>query len=424
MELVRLYYNSMDVRPSVLVRHFVRYLGLYIEENIEKGKINSHSLADIYIISDASVGDEDTVLEVPYEDKTILIMMDGFKTDDLRIKTIYYSDDPFEDKGFLEQLSLVLNKVIESYGLDSPVLMQSDPDYQEVMESIIDAYVSNNLLQASLFGRCFYGQTALCDIMMEKYEKFIATLENKYLSMGKSDLLEYAVMYAKYELDLICKKNLRNFSYASGDLLDKCIELLDRHTGNEELYLLRADIQYELQDRWLWACDDFADPHISHCAYADYRRGKIFRAYLEEYDNAEYLLKRAVQRKKDYIYAWYQLGICYEKEAKFQKAIHSFNQIKSILSKRYKRHLLAPFEVEYLYNAVMRVAVIYKIQFWDYDSAYAYNDLAESIRASNVIEGYLEQLWIGIEEMGNEEVYQIIDKALKQEIDIKLDKIY
>ena len=72
----------------------------------------------------------------------------------------------------------------------------------------------------------------------------------------------------------------------------------------------------------------------------------------------------------------------------------------------------------------MRVAVIYKIQFWDYGSAYAYNDLAESIRDSNVIEGYLEQLWIGIEEMGNEEVYQIIDKALKQEIDIKLDKIY
>ena len=49
MELVRLYYNSMDVRPSVLVRHFVRYLGLYVEENIEKGKMNSHSLTDIYL---------------------------------------------------------------------------------------------------------------------------------------------------------------------------------------------------------------------------------------------------------------------------------------------------------------------------------------------------------------------------------------
>ncbi len=424
MELVRLYYNSMDVRPSVLVRHFVRYLGLYVEENIEKGKMNSHSLTDIYFVSDAFFEDKDTNLEIPYEDRAILILMDGFRTDNSRVKTVYYSDDPFDDREFLYNLSIALNDVIESYGLDVPILMQSDKNFREVIESIIDAYVSTNLLQASLFGRCFYGQMTLCNIMIDRYEKFIALLENTYRSMGKSDLLAYAVLYAKYELDLICKKNLRNFSYASGDLLDKCLELLDRHTGNEELYLLRADIQYELQDRWLWACDDFADPHISHCAYADYRRGKIFRAYLEEYDNAEYLLKRAVQRKKDYIYAWYQLGICYEKEAKFQKAIHSFNQIKSVLSKRYKKHLLAPLEVEYLYKAVMRVAVIYKIQFWDYGSAYAYNDLAESIRDSNVIEGYLEQLWIGIEEMGNEEVYQIIDKALKQEIDIKLDKIY
>lgn len=424
MELVRLYYSSMDVRPSVLVRHFVRYLGLYVEENFEKGNINSHSLADIYIISDEFFCDEDTVLEVPYEDKTILIMMDGFKTDDSRIKTVYYSDDPFDDKEFLEQLFWALNNVIESYGLDSPVLMQSDQGYREVIESIIDAYVSSSLLQASLFGRCFYGEISLCNIMIEKYEKFIAGLEKKYLSMEKSDLLEYAVMYAKYELDLICKKNLYNFHYASGDLLDKCTELLDRHTENEELYLLKADIQYELQDRWLWACDDFAEPHISHCAYTDYRRGKIFRAYLEEYDNAEYLLKRAVQRKKDYVYAWYQLGICYEKKAQYQKAIHSFNQIKSILSKRYNKHLLAPIEVEYLYKAVMRIAVIYKIKYWDYGSAYAYNELAESIRDSNVIEGYLEQLWIGIEEIENEEVFQIIDNALKKEIDIKLEKIY
>ena len=424
MELVRLYCNSMDVRPSVLVRHFVRYLGLYVEENSEKGNTSSYSLADIYLVSNEFFGDEDTNLEIPYEDKAILIMMDGFRTDDSRVKTVYYSGDSAHDREFLYHLSFVLNDVIESYGLDLPILMQSDKNFRGVIESIIDAYVSTNLLQASLFGRCFYREVALCNIMIEKYEKFIARLEKEYFSMEKSDLLEYAVMYAKYELDLICKKNLRNFCYASGDLLDKCLELLDRHIGNEELYLLKADIQYELQDRWLWACDDFANPHISHCAYADYRRGKIFRAYLEEYDSAEYLLKRAVQRKKDYIDAWYQLGICYEKEAKYQKAIQSFNQIKSILSKKYNKHLLAPIEVEYLYNAVMRVAVIYKIKYWDYGSAYAYNDLAESIRDSNVIEGYLDQLWIGIEEMENEEVYQMIDNALKQEIDIKLDKIY
>lgn len=259
---------------------------------------------------------------------------------------------------------------------------------------------------------------------IDKYKKFISDIETGLSNLGQHDLLEYALVYAKYEINLICKKNLNQYLYSVEGLLTQCEKLISKHAENEELYLLRADIQLELQDRWLWACDDFADPHIAHCAYADYKRGKIFNVYLEEYDSAEHLLTRAVRKKKDYVYAWYQLGSCYEEQAKYQKAIDAFSTILKVLNDKYTRNLLAPMEMEYMYKAAMRIAVVYKTRLGDYVSAYAYNDFAEHIRNKDAMKDYLKQIWNGPQKIKDEDAFRVIDGTLKKKFDLKLEEIY
>lgn len=428
MELIRLYYDSIDVKPSVLIRHFARYLGIYVEENPDRDEDDSDnvSLAEIYIISDAYFGETEGFLDVSDEDRAILVLKDHFKTDDQRIKAVYYDDDADDanDKEFLCRLLDEICGLIETYDTGQTVLMQSGAEYRAIIHYVISAYLESNILQASLFNRCFYKEKRLYHMASDKYKRFILDVERGFSYFRNSDLLEYVLLYAKYEMNIICKKNLYNYPYSSDDLMDQCEELLGRHPENEELYLLKADIQFELQDRWLWACDDFADPHIMHYAYAEYRRGKILRLYLEEYIDAEYLLKGAVKKNRNYVYAWYQLGICYDEQAKYKEAVDAFHTIVEILKERYTRQLLAPVEVEYLYKAVMQIANVHKNRLEDYTSAYAYDYLAKDIRNHNAIKGYLERLWKDQDSMEDVEAFQIIDNALKKEIDLKLEEIY
>lgn len=422
MELIRLYYNSIDIKPSVLIRHFARYLGLYVEENPAQKSVDNSSLADIYIISDEYFGEKDTFLDVPFEDKTILVLKDGYRTDDTRVKAVYYNDGP--EKMFLEKLFHMVCDLVVTYQMEPVLMTQRNTDYIEIIDYVIDAYVSNNIMQASLFNRCFYKEKNLYQMAINKYKHFISDIDHGFDMFRHSDLLEYVLIYAKYEINLICKKNIKQMEYLIESILDPCEDLLGKHPGNEELYLLKADIQLELQDRWLWACDDFAESRIAHCAYAQYKRGKIFNLYLEEYDNAEYLLKRAVRKKKDYVYAWYQLGVCYDAQARYHKAIEAFDKILDVLRDKYFKNLLAPMEMEYMYKAAMRIAVVYKTRLGDYVSAYAYNDFAESIRKKNSIKGYVEQIWDGPDKISDEDAFQVIDGTLKNKFKLKLEEIY
>lgn len=52
MEIVRIYYNSIDIQPRLILHHFLRYLGLYVEEVTEGMHSRGESLVDIYIVGD------------------------------------------------------------------------------------------------------------------------------------------------------------------------------------------------------------------------------------------------------------------------------------------------------------------------------------------------------------------------------------
>ena len=52
MDFVRMYYNSIEVMPKILISHFLRYMGFYIEEIADGTQpSNKVSSLDVYILS-------------------------------------------------------------------------------------------------------------------------------------------------------------------------------------------------------------------------------------------------------------------------------------------------------------------------------------------------------------------------------------
>lgn len=419
MDMIRLFYNSLDVQPGVLLRHFLRYLGFYVDERTDKKWVRHwKSAVDIYIISDEYMSNRETVFDEVDLEKTIYVLKDGWVIDN-QISNVVYYDEAAQDE-FLPKITDVLCDIIDECQIGVALLLQSDFKWREIISVIVKAYQSNNLLEASLIARCFYRQRNLFQKARKHYERFLTKIEYE---MG-SDLLRYVSLYAKYELNVGCKKNFLKYAYSPYELLDECEELLNSYEENEELYLLKADIKFELLEDWLDACDEYGDEHIESCAYSNYKRGKIFRSYLKEYENAQICLCRAVRRKRDYCYAWYQLGESYEEQAKYEKSIEAYLKIYEILEEKLERHLLAPLELEYMYKAMLKVAAIYKTRMNDYGSAYYYNELAKEIQQACAFDNYLKSI-LGQEE--NEEILKMlpdINDTVMDQIHVRLEEIY
>ena len=93
MDRIKLFYNIVDTKPRVLISHFVRYLGFYVEDIIANNRgSNVESLIDIYIISDAYVDKNSVELDIIDEKKTIMIYMDGWTIEGAQqIRSIQYT---------------------------------------------------------------------------------------------------------------------------------------------------------------------------------------------------------------------------------------------------------------------------------------------------------------------------------------------
>lgn len=82
---------------------------------------------------------------------------------------------------------------------------------EEVAKEITKTYLLSDLMQSSLFNRCFYKQTNFYKMAVNSFRKFIGQLESQDTHFEKAGLLQYALLYAKYELNIICKNNLYNY---------------------------------------------------------------------------------------------------------------------------------------------------------------------------------------------------------------------
>lgn len=421
MDVVKLFYSEMDIQPVVLLHHFLRYLGFYVEEN-PTDQEDMTSLADIHVISDEYLQAGDSDLEIPEEETTIFVLKDGWNVESEVIKIIYYNSDV---QGiFLEQLVQHLCDILEDAGDGTSTLIQGNINWRAWVRHIAGAYQENGLLEASLFSRSFFKKNYLFIRARDRFQAFLDDLDDGRDNLSDSGLYKYASLYAKYELDMTCNKNYLEYLFPPEELLEECEDLLIMYGQNRELHLLRADIVYELQDK-PWKADDlYADECLGKCAYAYYKRGKILRTFFQEYDNAEQSLRFAISKKPDYYDAKYQLAECCERQSKYKQAIDMFADIYRGLEQKYKRHLLAPMELEYMYKALMKIASIYKNRLIDYDAAHMYDDFAQMVREEHAFDGYVEEVLEQVPDRERSELIQCIEETMMEQIDLKLEKIY
>lgn len=74
MDFVRMYYNSVEVMPKILISHFLRYMGFYIEEITDGTEPSSkESSLDVYIVSEEDVKQNQGGIRINDIEKSIII---------------------------------------------------------------------------------------------------------------------------------------------------------------------------------------------------------------------------------------------------------------------------------------------------------------------------------------------------------------
>lgn len=421
MELVRLYYNSMDVKPKVLIRHFLRYLGLYVEEVTDDSKQSAvSSVADIYYI--CSAGEYESYAADCWDfSKAVFIFRDGaLPVQESEISIVYKENE--KDVDFLKEFLMKLSVVFRQQNTETGRLVRYTAKLEEILKSIAVLYVNNNIMQSVLYTKCFYKQEELYRRALKHYTAFLGQLNQLQVEDDNEDMMKYIISYSKFEVNLICKNNSYEFLYPVEDLLEVCQELAKKYSSNEQIHILTADIKLELEERWLEASDEYASAQLAHCAYAYYKWGRIVRKYLKDYESALPILKKAVEIKPDYFAAWYQIGMCLEKKSDYFGALKAFQKIGGILERKYKNHLLAPVELEYLFKSLMKMAQIYKTELDNYVTAYAYSDLAESVKVEAGNTTYLSHVWG--EALKDPDILKIIQDKIEQKLDVQLCQMY
>lgn len=209
------------------------------------------------------------------------------------------------------------------------------------------------------------------------------------------------------------------YHYPVKELAHQSYKLVEKYRENEQILILQADIDLELDDFWSEAGNEFADAYLVECAYAHYKRGRIIRKYTNRYDLAINYEKWAIRYKKNYFSAWYQIAVCYESQGNYEEAVKAFEQICLILDKKFKDHLLSPIEIEYLYKAVVGVARIEQDGLGNIYRAEAYRNLAKEVIKEVKNTNYLKQVWPDADriKIDGKDIAAIIEDTMRRNLE-------
>ena len=416
MDRVKIFCSKLDIKPKILINQFLRYFGLYIEDITKDSHVSRQdSLIDVHIISDAYVEDYSDNLDIEDENKTILIYMDGWGSVQLEnIRSIEYYE--LGDEEFLKQLKQHMISILSERNDLHEKLIGGVDDLGRLMDSFIEIYVSNEVLQATLFARCFYAQRDFCITAQKKYINFIEQINDLNLENENSDLVKYIFVRAQYELDFICKVNSFSLYYDPLMLEEQCGELLEKYVENETLHILQADISFVLNDAWNKAGYEYSDIRLVDCAYAYYRQGQILHRYVRDRDKALKVYTVAKQKKGDYYAVYNQMGDCYERQGKYSDAIKSYENVREILDNKYQWHILAPLEIYMLFCVTRRIAEIYALIFRNYGMADQYIELSDRIKKETEQDEYFRLVW-----GENPNAYDNYFRVIKKEIDDRIE---
>lgn len=358
MDLIRIFCDIRDIKIKNIINHFLRYLAVYIDEVYQlDAKVKNTSLVDIYIISKNYA---DTLINIEDEKKAILILADGYDIDEkYGVQKILYDDD-LQKIDFLKQIIEKIKQILASRKKIENRLIFDDT----YIDKIVESYVNNSIFESSIYARYFFESRERFDWVLNNYKKFVNELS--YLSNERrADLLNYAISYAMYEADVVCKKHSCELIYAPEDIIENCFELMRKYDNNIENYLLIADVHFELLNLWAKAANEYGNLKLMYCSYAHYKRGRILRKYANDVENATISINNALKLNKDYYNAWYQVAMCYNEKNNYEQEIYALQKICTILKSKKDEHILSPLENEYFYKTILQMKQINDEKLFD-----------------------------------------------------------
>lgn len=415
MDRIRMFYSNLDTKPRILINHFSRYLGFYVEDIAENTKESDvESLIDIYIVSDAYVTQSGQSLDIKNKEKTIMIYMDGWISNEQE-KIRYISYDGLNDEEFLKQLWQRMSDILSGRLNISRRLIGNLEVANQTVPQFIKLYVNNDILQMAVFSRCTPAHRDMFRMAARNYIHFIREIEELSSCFLEDKLTKYMELLAIYEIDMICKVNSYQIYKLPEVVQKKCEDLLREYADNEELHIIRADISLHLNGVWKQAGNEFLDIRLKECAYACLRRGDIQRNFVRDRDAALYEYESAVEKKGDYFIAWFQMGECAKEQMEYRKAVRAYSKVVEILKERRRNHVLAPQEIKYHFMAALEIANIYEVVFQDWEVARRYVKLSQLVRKETVSSGYFRAVWD--DETALTRFFPFIEDKLNEELD-------
>ena len=113
MDFVRMYYNSIEVMPKILISHFLRYMGFYIEEIADGTQpSNKVSSLDVYILSKEYEKQNQGCITISDIEKSIIIWIkDDVDKIENENQYVIYQGNPNNSQQLLQDF---LNKFSEN----------------------------------------------------------------------------------------------------------------------------------------------------------------------------------------------------------------------------------------------------------------------------------------------------------------------
>lgn len=393
MDLIRLYCDIKDIKIKNLINHFMRCLGVYVEEIYYKdiqGEHKGPSLFDVYVITSFYEGRS---VEIENKDTTIMILDNQYDVDEQSAgikKILFYKYKTSGEflKAFAEKIKSFLNVPMKF----EKRLLYGNKNFETQINQIAELYVENQIFQSSVYARYFFENEDRFYWGINHYIQYISDLKKLNDGENQSDLLTYTISYAMYEADVFCKKHLYELFYPTDEILYNCSELLKKYESNEEICILIADVHLELLDSWAKAANEFGNINLMYCSYAHYKRGRILRKYADDVDNALVSIKNALKLNRYYYNAWYQYAMCYDEIGDYAQENYALHQISDILQEKGKANMLSPIEMEYLSKSISRIQQINYEKMYDMGYEKTFQEMKEDIQNAQGGSGYIKYM--------------------------------
>ena len=394
MERVRLFYNNLNIKPKKLLENYLIYLGFYVEEIVYGTRESDvESFADIWLIDDDYMSDQEFSFDPEKDEKAIIIFMGIWKMYNSRLPYVLNYDSDVSDEKFLKQITKMLLSIRENRYLDIDNLwFDADINKKDIL-SFCKLYCKYQIGPASLCAKNLYSGENIFRMASNRYIRFINQLENVTDLNKDFAVIKYSLLYAKYEYDLICKNNSYYLMYPVEELLKEADDLRMFYEDTEQIHILCAEILFHLKNDWTSAANIMLDGCLEECAYSHYRRGMVYYQYTKEYVKAKDELLLAVRYKKDYVKARYLLGVIYAYQGRYIKAVRELEKIIDILEPKFYRKIYNPGERKIMQTSLKILHLLYEDYLKNQDSTKRISRLEQRIQEQGSSNKFLELIW-------------------------------